>query len=575
MKSSRIDFNAVIPEPSEKVVKGRINYGDDNLYPQFLNSLYYDNPIHQGIINQKVLFAFGEGVETQGGDNDTIMNNGLSKFNLNEVVHKTLFDFEIQEGFYLLFRRSTIGEKKWYVENLPFELMRPSEDLDFFEYSEDWSQRSQSYDKTGHKIYTSIDHRTDEDMECVMYVKTHTKQTKIGKKLTSNVFPVPNYSGCLVSIMAGIEMDWFHYAESINGWTSNTIINMNNGIPEDDERAEIERTIKDSNTDRSKKGGITILYNDGKERAADIVNVSGNGNDTKYLVTQEHVMQQIMIGHGVQNPAIFGMEIAGKLGNGQGDKMESFLMFKETYCKGRQNIVKEAIEWGLNTLNNWNIKVLFKDYTPAWLQVAKQETKNFSSESISEEVILGHFAKVGKSKDSVQILRSKEFKGENEEDFISEYLASKFNALTETQQKILDLINSKNSWFAIKQAMNLSVRQLGLEVLQLEKNGYIRNWELTTKAKENMPRQEQIKVVYSYEVRPELNQPDIIDGTRDFCRTLIEANRVYSREEINTISGAIDRDVWSYRGGWYHDPNTGKNRPSCRHYWQQNIVIDR
>lgn len=575
MKSSRIDFNATIPEPCEKTVKGRINYGEDNLYPQFLNELYYYNPIHQGIINQKVLFTFGNGVKIQGGNSEQIINNGLSKFDLNEVVHKTLFDYEIQEGFYLLFKKSTIGEKKWYVENIPFELIRPSEDMKSFQYSEDWSQRAQNYDKTGFKIYPSIDERTDDDMECVMYVKTHSKQIKVGKKLTSNVFPLPSYSGCIVSIMAGIEMDWFHYAESINGWTSNTIINMNNGIPEDSERKEIEKTIKESNTDRSKKGGITILYNDGKERAADIVNVSGNGNDTKYLVTQEHVMQQIMIGHSVQNSSLFGLDVAGKLSNAQDDKMMSFLMFKETYCQGRQNTVKGAIEWGLNILNNWNIRIVFKEYTPEWLKVGQKETTTFNSESISEEVILGHFYKVGKSKDGFCILRSKEFKGESEEEFIAEYLASKFNSLTETQQKILDLIESKNSWFAIKQAMGLSVRELGLEVLQLEKNGYIRNWELTTKAKNNMPRQEQIRVVYSYEVRPELNQPDVIPTTRDFCRTLIEANKVYSREEINTISSAIGRDVWSYRGGWYHDPNTGRNRPSCRHYWQQNIVIDR
>jgi hypothetical protein len=579
MKSSRIEFNAELPAPIEKDEgKGKwVSYGKDNLYPQFLNELYYNNPIHQGIINQKVIFAVGDGVEVEGMENDKFQKNGLSKFSVDEVIENIFFDFEIQEGYYLLFKRSTLGEKEWYVETLPFELMRPNIDLSRFYYSEDWAQRSQTLEKTGFKSYPSIHEVTNDDMECVMYVKSHSKQIKIDgtKKLTSNIFPVPSYSGCLVPIMAGIEMDWFHYAESINGWTSNTIINMNNGIPEPDERAAIESAIRESNTDRKKKGGITILYNDGKERAATIENQGGNGNDTKYLVTQEHVMQTIMIGHSTQSAALFGMSKDGAVID-SADNMVSFLRFKETYVKRRQKNVFESIAFGLNKLNNWKITVKAKDYIPSWIKAAEkpQETKEDFSASIPESVILDEFRKYGEDKSKYNFLHSQEFSGDSDEDVINGYLNSRFADVTPRQIQILGLIDKGENWMSIRSALNIPVTELAKEFMRLEKEGLVKNGKVTNQGKQNISVRQELRVVYSYELRPEISsQPKVIDGTRDFCRVLIEElNRVYTREEINQISSAVGRDVWSYRGGWYHNPDTGKNRPSCRHIWKQNVI---
>jgi len=49
-------------------------------------------------------------------------------------------------------------------------------------------------------------------------------------------------------------------------------------------------------------------------------------------------------------------------------------------------------------------------------------------------------------------------------------------------------------------------------------------------------------------------------------------NKLYTLEEINQISTAIDRNVFLYRGGWYHNPETEVNTPSCRHEWVVILV---
>jgi len=79
--------------------------------------------------------------------------------------------------------------------------------------------------------------------------------------------------------------------------------------------------------------------------------------------------------------------------------------------------------------------------------------------------------------------------------------------------------------------------------------------------------------VYSYVKRSGVDGDTVIPTTRDFCRELIALNRVFTRSEIDEIGKLVDRDVWTYRGGWYHNPNTDKTTPFCRHIWNQNIIV--
>lgn len=80
-----------------------------------------------------------------------------------------------------------------------------------------------------------------------------------------------------------------------------------------------------------------------------------------------------------------------------------------------------------------------------------------------------------------------------------------------------------------------------------------------------------IFVLYSYEVVPGMGKP-IIDATRDFCRELIELDRLYSRDDIEKITTQEGYNVFEMRGGWMTKKGTDVHVPHCRHLWQQNIV---
>jgi hypothetical protein len=85
--------------------------------------------------------------------------------------------------------------------------------------------------------------------------------------------------------------------------------------------------------------------------------------------------------------------------------------------------------------------------------------------------------------------------------------------------------------------------------------------------------EEAFEIRYRYDLRPDASGAKVIDTTRDFCRTLIKLNKLYTRQDIDQMTAIMGFSVWERRGGWYTLPGTDVSRPSCRHIWQQQIVV--
>lgn len=78
---------------------------------------------------------------------------------------------------------------------------------------------------------------------------------------------------------------------------------------------------------------------------------------------------------------------------------------------------------------------------------------------------------------------------------------------------------------------------------------------------------------YNYDLRTDVDGPKILpDGrTRDFCVHLIDANRLYTRDEILRMNNGFDLSVFEYAGGWWTQPD-GTVSPKCRHSFYENLV---
>jgi ribosomal protein S25 len=85
------------------------------------------------------------------------------------------------------------------------------------------------------------------------------------------------------------------------------------------------------------------------------------------------------------------------------------------------------------------------------------------------------------------------------------------------------------------------------------------------------PTTTEILIRYSYEWKSGFSNAN--KGTsRPFCVHLLEAKKMYSRSEIESMSARLGYSVWNRGGGWYTVKGTNIHEPSCRHEWKTNVV---
>lgn len=82
------------------------------------------------------------------------------------------------------------------------------------------------------------------------------------------------------------------------------------------------------------------------------------------------------------------------------------------------------------------------------------------------------------------------------------------------------------------------------------------------------------EIRYKYDLRVGIDGPKILPNgrTRDFCEIILNADRYYTRNDINTMSNGFGLSVFEYAGGYYHNPDTGVTTPYCRHNWVMLFV---
>jgi hypothetical protein len=146
--------------------------------------------------------------------------------------------------------------------------------------------------------------------------------------------------------------------------------------------------------------------------------------------------------------------------------------------------------------------------------------------------------------------------------------------LSDYDKNVLSLIKDKQDGSSIAQATETKIQDVAESLDRLRKSGLLTKYNRVTELGSDVLNNTEIpidefEVFYSYEVRPDVPSAK---QSREFCKFLIDRDMIYTRQEIETISNRVDRDVWRYRGGFYSNPRTGDTTPWCRHFWQLNLV---
>lgn len=605
------------PLPIQKCgtrTKPWVPWGIDNCYPLFLNTLKSESPSQTGILNGKSYYLTAGGykiVLDNPSDPQQLLlvqefeSNGPSQFTASEVLLGNVEDGEEFNGYAIRGVWNEAGTRPKFIEHVDFDDIRVDEKGVHYWFSNDWSQNNQSPLKTGWREIPMLNFNKRVG-EFIVYVSKRGKKTM---KNTLNVYPIPPYQGCIHALMTEIEHEAFDFYEIVNGFKTGTILNVPNPIADSaDERKELAKEIKKGSTDRDATGGILVMFTEGGGTAGPtVLQLNGNNLPDRYINVSKKTANTIIRGHSIVTPALFGIATEGQLGQ-QAELEIGFEIFKKTYVQSRQKWYADTYTWILRNVYGIQGDFVMLPPPPLFPQQQQQQSQvvihnhgqvpvkdkheahdceAHNDEFLARDPVLKHFEKVGRKRSgfvmakssAVPVECSNEWLDASEKELMDSAKENKLffaTLLNERQKNVLYLLGQGSDVISIANELDITIQEVLDTYTTLAGKGLVKtNNELTEKGKQYIDATEipldKYEVRYSYELRPDA--PSLRGESRSFCKELVKMDKMYTRAEIDSITAAIGRDVWRYRGGWYHNPTSDQNTPYCRHYWVQHLVV--
>ena len=530
---------------------GFVNYGDDNLFPQYLVDLFHSSATHNALSTTIAMMIYGEGFDAS----DLEGRLAFDQWNLNDELRKACLDFKIQGGFALEINwsidRTTIAN----VSHLPFENIRSGfvneeEKVEYYYYSKDWEdKREEPVEICAFNVEKKIDHPTQ-----ILYVKPFSPG--------SFYYPKPDYVGSINYIELDKEISVYHINNIKNGMSPSFSIHFKNGIPPEEERNRIRMDIERQLSGASNAGKFIVTYSDDPERKPDFEPFQLSDAHNQYQFLSEEVTAKIMVGHRVTSPQMFGVAVPGKLGGGT-ELETSADIFEENVVSGYRNVVISTIKTLLNASG------LSTQVAPIGTAVEEANVEqSYTGIQISSAVDV--ISKVGTGEltraQAIQILVSMLGFGleQAESMFATDVQLSNHEINLDGCMNYLEEVGEEmgEEWELIDEVEV----DYNLETARDAMWAFARVPSSKPQAASEQDT-EIIKVRYAYA------PGTVSDNSREFCRKMVSANRVYRKEDIDAAgsravnkgwgpNGADTYSIWLYKGGG-----------DCHHFWKRQTYL--
>jgi len=310
----------------EKKMKGYVEFGEYNDYPNYLLNLYKESPKHGGIIKGKESYIYGSGFET-----DNVCNTKGDTY--NDILRKCVKDDEIFRGYYLQVIWNRLG-KISDIYHIEFAKVRVNKDLTEFYIKNDWNDIKEKA-----RCYPAFNVNNPVGSQ-IFYYKEYNP--------LSELYPLPSYFQGLNMIESDIQVSRHILGNAKQGFVGSKLINLNNGDPINEEhKGEVERGLLKKFTGSEGKR-VVIMFNKSRDNAAEILDL-GASMLTKEDFTNVNglIQQEIFACHQITSPQLFGIQ--GTSAFSRNELRDAYEIFSNTYVNNRQQQL-EAIFTKLGNL---------------------------------------------------------------------------------------------------------------------------------------------------------------------------------------------------------------------------------
>lgn len=335
-----------IIENNQKEIKGQklIQYGDKNIYPNYLYDLYVNVSIIKSLVDS-ASNCFSNITINKTEFQKQINENGDT---IEDVVRQIIKDYLIYGGYALNIVRNRIGGIAG-IYNLDFKCVRSDKKNTEFYYSEKWADKSLGRVKM--LTYPKFNPDDKKQASSILYVKNEKY----------NTYPSPKWSGAVKSAEILKHIAEFHLNSLFNGLTSDYIVNMNAGVPSDEIKEEVEEMFNERFTGYQNGGRTMISWNPDFQHRATVEAIPQNSFIDRYNALEKSSKEDIYTSFGI-NPAILGLPTE-TTGFSDQDIKESWKLANAMVFQPLLKVIKSTFEKIFGELNVITIEVLAIDWT--------------------------------------------------------------------------------------------------------------------------------------------------------------------------------------------------------------------
>lgn len=577
-----------IPYPNERNKGNRKGgdvmtfYGDINLYPNYLLSLYNNSPIHKGIVNSKVDYILGDDVIYKGTDQKA-EHKVNSEETIETLLRKVVKDYIIFNYYAVEVIYNASGEAIEF-NHIPASSIRTNKNKNKFWYCNDWYANQNEVVE-----FEGWTPSNDGYASKIFFFSAYTPSV-------NNVYPVPDYSGAIKSIQTDIDIRDFHSNNINNNFSASSIITFFNGEPTEEIKDSIEKTITNSYTGTEGKKLIINFANE-ESKGAEVTNISASDWNDAFMTLKENTVNDIIVGHSLTSPLLAGISISGQLG-ANAELETAYTIFRNLYVINKRNEIINSIntlfkgvfndieildsgqlfqkdldsstliqimtidelreKQGLAPLPNNTGNRLINDI-PNVTAPEIPSQNNFSKSEENDELLFQSVSHFGIEKDEYVHLRKHSFSSPEVDNRLTNYLINNSPFAGKSLKDIQSELLENGDEYTLQDIRKELAKLVNTRVIDY--TNLIDSDDLRQAIKEqgtnntNSPNINRIEIRYSYEGIAD-------DKNRPFCAKLVRANKLYTREDIQEMSKVLGFDIYVHKGG--------KN---CRHRWVANTVV--
>src|SRR5210317_162276 len=514
------------PKISEDKNRDWVEYGDDNDYYSYLIELYTNSTTNHSIINGVSNMIYGKGLDALDSSKKPNEYAAMRSIFSDSCLRKVVLDLKLlgEGSFQVLYQKGEVKKAEHFPrQTLRAEKMNDEGQIEAYYYHPNWSKVKRS-DKP-------------QRIAAFGFGNGNEPEIKIVKKYVSgyDYYCPPDYQGGLAYAELESEVADYLINDVQNGFSGTKVVNFNNGVPDAEKQLQIKSDVMRKLTGaRGEK--VVIAFNNNAESKTTVDDIPLNDAPQHYEYLSNECSAKLIVAHRVTSPLLLGIRTENNgLGSNADEIKTAALLFDNITIKPYQDLLTDCID-DILAVNGISLKLYFKTLQP----LAFIETDNaITDEAREEETGVKNEFSLSKEFDDDKMFDLLEEFGEEED--LENWVLVDEREVDYDQEEALD------------------------KMIGLASTGTAR----PNATSEQDGEADDMKFKVRYQYAPLKTQ----SNSREFCKKMVNAKKIYRKEDITQMStravnagwglnGAATYDIWLYKGGG-----------ACHHFWMRKTYM--